>query len=128
MAMSPALTLHSLLYYLTNTAVAGRPTAWTLSLHSGDPGAAGTANEVAYSGYARQVLTPEVYDEPEGARADNPADVTFPAAPDALSVTHIVLWGGTMPLVIQALLNPKTIPSGAAPVLLAGELDIGGAN
>lgn len=128
MAMSPAVTLDSLKYYLTEESVAARPTAWTVSLHSGPPGAAGTANELSYSGYARQAAEFDIDDSaPSAPFAANNADLTYDAPAADYTVTHVVVWGGAVPQVIQALSDAKTISSGVAAVLAAGELVIGGA-
>lgn len=127
MAMSSAVTIDSLKYYLTAGAVAARPTAWTVSLHSGPPGVAGTANELAYAGYGRQPATFSVDStDPSAPSAANSADLTYPAADADYTVTHMVVWGNAAPQVIQALNNAKTISSGVAAVLAAGELVIGG--
>ena len=129
MAMSPAVTADSLTYYLTGEAVAPRPTTWKLSVHTGDPGTDGTANEAAFSGYARQDVSFDVDASVVGEEAaTNDADVTFAANPAEYVVTHVVVWGGSIPLVIQALANPKTIPASTSAVLAAGELIIGGRN
>jgi len=129
MAMSPAITLDSLTYYLTSKAVSARPTSWTISLHSAAPGIDGTANELAYAGYARQSVDILVDDSsPAAPFATNDGDVTFPAPDADYSVTHMVVWGGSTPLGIQALRDVKTILTGVEAVLAAGELIIGGSN
>jgi hypothetical protein len=59
-----------------------------MSLHSGDPGPLGTANELAGGGYARQAC---VFDAASGgARALN-ADVNF-SATALTSITHFGVW------------------------------------
>lgn len=60
---------------LRNTAVT-QGTAW-LALHSGDPGEAGTANELSGNGYARIAVT---FGAPTDGVATNSAKVTFAAA------------------------------------------------
>ncbi len=122
MPMSQSATSDSLKYYLTNVSVLSRPVAWTVSLHTGDPGAGGTANEVGDSGYARQSIGFTVV----GQVASNTATVTFPAAVLAYNVTHVVVWGGANPLVIQALRTTKSIAPGVQATIAAGELTVGG--
>lgn len=122
MPMSQGTTSDSLKYYLTATAVAARPTTWTVSLHTGDPGVAGTANEVTDSAYARQSIAFSVV----GQVASNTATVTFPAAVLAYNVTHVVVWGGSSPQVIQALRTTKSIAPGVQATIAAGELTVGG--
>ncbi|WP_296277873.1 phage tail fiber protein [Pseudomonas sp. UBA7530] len=127
--MSAAVTLDSLTYYLSNQAIASRPTAWTVSLHSAAPGVDGIANELAYSGYARRAVVFDFDDSaPAAPFASNTADLTFPAPGTDQTVTHVVVWGGSVPLVIQALRDPKTLPAGVDAILAAGELIIGGTN
>lgn len=129
MAMSAAVTLDSLTYYLSAGSVSARPTAWTVSLHNGAPGTAGTANELAYAGYARQSVDFTIDDaDPASPFAANDADATFAAPASEQTVTHVVVWGGSVPLVIQALRDPKTLLSGVDAILAAGELIIGGSN
>lgn len=122
MPMSQGITTDSLKYYLTADAVAARPVAWTISLHAGDPGADGTANEVTDSGYVRQSIAFTVV----GQVASNTATVTFPAAVLAYNVTHVVVWGGSSPQVIQALRTTKSIAPGVQATIAAGELTVGG--
>lgn len=129
MAMSAAVTLDSLTYYLTAGVVGTRPSAWTVSLHNGPPGIGGTANELAYSGYTRQSVGFVIDDsKPAAPFAANNADLTF-AAPDTdQTVTHVVVWGGAVPLVVQALRDPRILPTGVAAILATSELIIGGVN
>lgn len=122
MAMSDYTTEDSLKYHLTAGAVGTRPTAWELSLHTGDPGTDGTANEVADSGYARQTIAFTV----TGPAAENSALVTFPAAVEGFTATHLVVWGDSDPRIIQALKTPKVIAIGNSATLAAGELTVGG--
>jgi hypothetical protein len=63
----------------------------TISLHSGDPGSAGTANEVTGGGYSRQSCT--FASAASGEKALS-ADVTF-ATPANQSVTHIGFWASS---------------------------------
>ena len=122
MPMSQSVTTDSLNYYLTSSSVPARPTAWTVSLHTGDPGAAGTANEVTDSAYARQNITFSV----TGQVAANTSLVTFPAAVLAYNVSYVVVWGGATPVVVQALRTIKSIAPGVQATIAAGELTVGG--
>jgi hypothetical protein len=72
-----------------------------ISLHNGDPGASGTANEVSGGGYARQAAVFAAASG--GARALN-ANVTFSGTPGA-PVTHIGIWknAGTVFLARDAI-------------------------
>jgi hypothetical protein len=96
------LTTHAkqqlLKYAFTTDAPATRPTTWYLGLAVGDPGAAGTANEVDTgthdANYARQAITTQ-YD---GAGAfplvENVGGINFPAGAAGVSYTdtHYTIW------------------------------------
>lgn len=96
------LTTHAkqqlLKYAFTTDALGTRPTTWHLALHVGDPGAAGSANEIDPgthdANYARQAITMQ-YD---GAGAfpivENGAALAFPAAAagSSHSATHYSIW------------------------------------
>lgn len=128
MAMSPAVLADSLAYYLTTDSPITRPTAWTLSLHTAAPGSDGTANEVTDSGYARESASFVVdVSDPDAPFAENDALVTFDAAVVAYTVTHVVVWGDSTPLVIQALQTDKVINIGEQAQFAIGELVVGGA-
>lgn len=64
----------------------------TLSLHSGDPGATGTANEVAGGGYTRKSIAFAA--AANGARAMS-ADVDF-TTPASQPVTYLGFWSGSV--------------------------------
>ena len=129
MSMSAHTLEQSLGYYLTAGSMAARPTAWTISLHTADPGDSGTSNEVAYSGYARQTAAFSVsVADPTAPVAANTSLISYPVNAASYTVTHIVVWGGDDPLVIQALNSSKTILAGEAAQIAAGELTIGGRN
>jgi hypothetical protein len=86
-------------------------TTVTLSLHTGDPGEDGTANEVAGGSYARQPVTFSAAANPAGTIASS-IDVNFTGMP-AATITHgglwdnlgNFLWGGP-------LTTPKTTNAG----------------
>ena len=129
MPMSAAVTTDSLRYYLTTDLVGTRPTAWTLSLHTGNPGTDGTANEVAYTGYARETVAFDVdVTDPDLPEATNSADVVFDVNTAAMVITHLVVWGDGEPLVVAPLVSPKTVPADTPATVAAGELIIGGRN
>lgn len=128
MGMSNAVLADSLTYYLTTDSVAARPAAWTVSLHTGDPGEDGTANELAYAGYARQAATFVLSEAPATPKASNDTALTFPASTAGYVATHLAVWGGSTPLVIQQLRSSKTVPADETAELAVGELTIGGDN
>ena len=123
MAMSNALLEDTLVRYLSTGVVIARPTAWTISLHTSDPGEAGTANEVTDSAYARQAISMAVT---VGPLASNDTVVTFPAAVEGFTVTHVVLWGDSTPLDIQQLRTNRIIAVGEQATFAVGEYNIGG--
>lgn len=64
----------------------------TLSLHSDDPGAAGTANEVTGNGYARQSIAFDAAADGERAMS---ADVDF-STPANQPITYLGFWTGSV--------------------------------
>ena len=64
-----------------------------ISLHSGDPGAAGTANEVTGGGYARGAVT---FNAASGGERLLSADETF-STPASQSVTYFGFWEAAGP-------------------------------
>lgn len=127
MGMSKLLTGDSLAYYLTNEPVMVRPTGWELSLHTGDPGIDGTANEVGDTAYERQSITFEPMTTALGdPYAQNDAMISFPTADSGYTVTHMVVWdnNGNV-LVIQSLRVPKTIAPSEQAQIAPGEFKIG---
>lgn len=124
MGMSKLLTEDSLKYYLTDEAVMARPVGWELSLHTGDPGVDGTANEVTDSAYARQSIVFSVTD----AVAENSAEIIFPAAAASYTVSHICVWDDTGSLLVSQMLRaPKTIAASGTAYVAQGEIRIGAA-
>lgn len=113
MSMTNACEELVLKWLLTTTAVT-RPVDWELSLHTADPGEAGTANEVSTgvdADYARQALT---FDDPVSGSGRVISDVaaTFTAASGATThtVTHAVIWDLTnaVALYVGELTAPRT--------------------
>lgn len=128
MGMSRAVVEDSLLYYLTTENVSTRPDTWEISLHTGDPGVDGDANEVADANYERQGVVFDLHTTPLGEPyVQNTALVVFPAADADYEVTHIAVWDATgeIPLVIQPLQIPKTIAATEQAQVAPGEIKIG---
>ncbi len=63
-----------------------------ISLHSGDPGTAGTANEISGSGYARPSVA---FDAASGGVRPLSADEPV-SGPASQSVTHLGFWAGSV--------------------------------
>lgn len=129
MSMSPFATLDSLTYYFTAGSPATRPVAWEVSLHTGDPGSDGSANEVADAGYAREPATFATDNtDPDLPFADNTGLIQFGAAVTGYTASYVVVWSGAgNPLSIQRLVADKVIGVGVQAEFAVGELIIGGA-
>lgn len=103
--------------------------AITISLHTGDPGADGTANELATTGgsnYARKATTAADWTA-TGATVDNDADIgifTPNAAAAGQAVTHVGYWFGTDHFLSVDLIAPVTTVEGVAFPIAAGTADI----
>ncbi len=113
MSMTNACEELVLKWLLTTSAVT-RPVDWEISLHTADPGEAGTANEVGTgvdADYVRQALT---FDDPVSGsgRVISNLAATFTAASDATThtVTHAVIWDATnaVALYVGELTAPRT--------------------
>jgi hypothetical protein len=129
--MSPAIAQDSLSYYFTADSVSTRPSGWEISLHTGNPGDAGLANEVADSAYARRPATFRIEAADAAApQAENAETIAFASAVDGYTVTHVVIWetANGRPLAIQRLITEKAIPAGSPAQFLPGELIVGGRN
>lgn len=112
-------------YGFSATAMGTRPTAWYIALHTADPGAAGTANEVAGSSYARQSMgTPTV----TGSQVTNAGAITFPTVTSAgYNVTYASVWDAVSSgncLFYGQLAVAKALVVGDAMVFATGELDL----
>lgn len=115
-------------WMMTGAAVT-RPTAWYVALHTGDPGEAGSANEIgAGVGYARQSAA---FTSNGDGTVDNDALITFGPNTNTNwgSVTHVSVWtaasGGSC-LYKGPLTAAKTVNIGdsldiAAAALVVGE-------
>lgn len=131
MSMAPVTTQDSLTYYFATEAVVSRPSAWQVSLHTGNPGTDGSANEVTDTGYARRPATFAVNaTDATAPQAQNSATIAFANAVDGYTVTYVVIWDASngRPLAIQRLVTDKAIPSGSPAQFLPGELIVGGRN
>jgi len=116
-AFSNEMEANIVSHFLQGTAVAHTGGAGTekvyLALFSGaGPGETGNANEVSYSGYARQHITFSGLDS--NGNTSNTAIVTFPANPDstAVVVAHAGVYStlaGTTQLLHGALVASKTL-------------------
>jgi hypothetical protein len=108
-------------------------TSWYISLHTADPGEAGSQNtsETAYTGYARQaVLRDGTGWTITSGTATNDSDISFPqctASPGG-NITHVGIGtdvSGAGTLYLSAALTDSIIMQvGATPIFSAGELDI----
>lgn len=128
MSMTNACEELVLTWLLTTTAVDRRPVDWELSLHTADPGEAGTANEVGTgvdADYARQPLT---FDDPvaNSGRVLSDLAATFTAASDATThtVTHAVIWDLTnvVALYVGELIVPRTRVASQDTTFAAGDV------
>ncbi len=97
-----------------------RPTAWTVHLHTADPGEAGTASEVTGSGYVAQSATFTRTDN----EVANTAAITFPTVTTTpYTVTHVSIKAdGTNVLAKGALDVGKALAVGEAFIFSIGEL------
>jgi hypothetical protein len=131
MSMSPVTAQESLGYFFTGAGIAARPAGWSVSLHTGDPGNTGTANEVSDSAYARQPATFALNTADAGfPLVANTASIAYANAATGYTATHVVVWDTTnnRPLVIQRLVTDKVVAAGSPAQFAAGELIIGGRN
>ena len=122
------------LNFLLNTETATRPTDWYIALHTGDPGEAGTANEVSNSySYARTAVTFDAASQPSTGLTfcDNTSTVTFPTASGGNwgTITHISIvddnsYGSGNHLFKGALAASKVCQDGDTFQIQAGQLTI----
>lgn len=91
------------------------------SLHTADPGAAGTTAEVSATGtnYARAAVAGTMWAETNGRSGAN-ANVVFPNPSAAWgTVTHVVLWGSSSPIMSIQLTTARVITATTTPVQFA---------
>ena len=94
-----------------------------IALHTGDPGADGSANELSGDGYARAAGTYTI----SGDTATLDDDAVFgPASGDWGTITHVTIWAsdGTTGLWSGALTASKTVLTGDELVIKSGDLTI----
>lgn len=104
----------------TTESMGTRPTAWTVKLHTGDPGETGASNEVTGSGYAAQTGVTFTRSANE---VSNTAAITFPTVTTTpYTVTHVSITDGTNVLAKGALDVSKALAVGEAFIFSIGEL------
>lgn len=117
---------------IADNAASAPHTAYYVSLHTADPGEAGSQNtsEVAYTGYSRISVNRNSGGwTVSGDTASNTAQITFgqcTASPGS-DITHVGLGTGSSgagTLLLRATLtSPIAMQVGATPLFSAGELD-----
>lgn len=113
-----------LLDTMFRTGTTTRPSSWTVSLHTADPGEAGTTAEVSGGGYSRASVTFNV--AASGSTA-NSGTVTFPTSSASWgTITHVGIWDNAGNHLWSGPHNPATqaIPSGSTYTIAAGQLTI----
>jgi len=115
-------------WLFTASALGTRPTSWYVGLHTGDPAADGSTNEVADANYVRQSAT---FTATQNTlwQVTNDADVVFPAADASYNVTHVTVWDaatGGNALAVLALPLGRSMSAGGVFSIPAGELVITG--
>ena len=115
-------TLNSFL----TAAVIARPTAWAVSLHTGDPGETGVSNEVAGGiGYSRQAIT---WNTPSAGVLTNAVVAAFgPATSGWGTVSAIGIWEtapGANFLYLGSLDVFRVVASGESFELLAESIQV----
>ena len=117
MASNPFFTEEILKYMFTASAMATRPSAWYVALHTGDPGT-GADNELADANYVRQVGAFEVVPDGSTHISRNTADLVFPALAAGATVAWVTVktasTAGTHIKSVQ-LPVPKTYTAGQVP-------------
>jgi len=95
----------------------------TASLHTGDPGAGGTANEVTGGDYARMSI---YFDPASGGEMFLSEDVTFDIPP-SVTVSYVVFWdtsGSPVPRLIRQI-TPETFSENGGILRLRDTIRIG---
>lgn len=122
-AASNWLEVEWIKWAFTTESMGTRPTAWKVQLHTGDPGEAGTANEVSSTdtGYVAGGAT--VTWTRTNNEVANTAAITFPTVgTTGYTVSHVALTDGTNVLAKGELAVPKALVTGEALVFAIGEL------
>lgn len=107
------------------------PASKYLALHVGNPGAAGSANEAAYAGYARTAITSgqfaAISNSSNGRTRLNATTLNWPANASGTTqtFTHVTMWdavsGGNCWYVYDLTANKAVIPA-SIPTLVTGDL------
>ena len=93
-----------------NLAVAGLASQVVeLSLHTGDPGGSGTANELTGGAYGREEVA---YGSPSNGSVEITAAVTVEGPGREATVTHIGFWGESTTFLGSVTCTNKTIGPG----------------
>lgn len=107
----------------TTQSLAARPVEWYAALHTGDPGADGSANEVSSatdSNYSRSPVSWNLSEASGASKVSNGAEVVFPASAGSgsYSVQFLTIWSSASGGVCMARLPLDPVrsvaPSGAA--------------
>lgn len=104
---------------LRGTAYSGHASLY-LGLHTGSPGADGTANELSYAGYARQPIT---FAEADASGSVNNIDAVFAEAPETIgALTHFSLHTAATgaAMVFTGTLTGNVLEAGKLPKVPAG--------
>jgi hypothetical protein len=131
-------TSNAILNWIKGTTAPAAPTGAFISLHSGDPGGAGTANDItaAITGSANRISVPQANlgaigaASPRGRQMSNVALITITNAAvnvSPLTVTHVTIWDaitGGNPLIGDALSAGATVETGDIVRFNAGALII----
>lgn len=98
------------------------PASLYIGLHTGDPGANGTANELSYTGYVRQSIT---FAEADASGSVNAADILFPETDEAVgTVTYYSIHSADTGAYLQhsGTLTGNAIETEKRPKIAAGAL------
>lgn len=113
-------------WLMTDASAPTRPTAWYVSLHTGDPGETGASNELSGNGYSRQAVT---FADASSGASSNEGALTF--GPNTSSnwgtVSHIAIWSASTSgtcYMKGALAASRAIAVGDSLVIAIGDLDI----
>lgn len=118
------------LNFLTNRAGWTAPTTWYISLHTDDPGADGTENEISGMGYTRKSVAANSgqWTAPSAGVVENINNLAWSAASgDWTTITHFAIHTastGATGYIKQALVTPIPIPNGAFFQFAPGKLRV----
>lgn len=109
---------------LFRTGTTTRPSSWTVSLHTADPGEAGTTAEVSGGSYARAAAT---FNAAASGSTANTSTITFVTSTASWgTITHVGIWDNSGNHLWSGPHNPTTqvIPSGSTYTMAAGQLTV----